>query len=47
MAALLRHIKTKHISPGFFECPEGECRKSFNRKDNLVAHIRNIHRAAI
>ncbi|KAJ5780215.1 Zinc finger C2H2 [Penicillium paradoxum] len=47
MAALLRHIKTKHISPGLFECHEGECRKSFNRKDNLVAHIRSIHRTNI
>ncbi|KAJ5173653.1 Zinc finger C2H2 [Penicillium coprophilum] len=47
MGALLRHIKTKHISPGLYECPEGDCRKSFNRKDNLTAHIRNVHRANI
>ncbi|KAJ5699410.1 hypothetical protein N7536_002423 [Penicillium majusculum] len=47
MGALLRHIKTKHISPGLYECPEGECRKSFNRKDNLIAHIRNVHRATV
>ncbi|KAJ5822562.1 Zinc finger C2H2 [Penicillium robsamsonii] len=47
MGALLRHIKTKHISPGLYECPEGECRKSFNRKDNLTAHIRNVHRASV
>ncbi|KGO49076.1 Zinc finger, C2H2 [Penicillium expansum] len=47
MGALLRHIKTKHISPGLYECPEGECRKSFNRKDNLVAHIRNVHRETV
>ncbi|CAI7601852.1 unnamed protein product [Penicillium glandicola] len=47
MGALLRHIKTKHISPGLYECPEGECRKSFNRKDNLIAHIRNVHREIV
>ncbi|KAJ5201135.1 hypothetical protein N7449_005938 [Penicillium cf. viridicatum] len=47
MGALLRHIKTKHISPGLYECPEGECRRSFNRKDNLIAHIRNVHRAIV
>ncbi|OQE16328.1 hypothetical protein PENFLA_c028G05869 [Penicillium flavigenum] len=47
MGALLRHIKTKHISPGLYECPQEECQKSFNRKDNLVAHIRNVHREII
>ncbi|KAJ5437527.1 Zinc finger C2H2 [Penicillium cf. griseofulvum] len=47
MGALLRHIKTKHISPGLYECPEGECRKSFNRKDNLTAHIRNVHTSSV
>ncbi|KAJ5972972.1 Zinc finger C2H2 [Penicillium vulpinum] len=45
--ALLRHIKTKHISPGLYECPEGECQKNFNRKDNLIAHIRNVHREMV
>ncbi|KAK9853467.1 hypothetical protein MYU51_006603 [Penicillium brevicompactum] len=43
-AALLRHIKTKHICPNTFECPDEQCFRSFNRKDNLVAHMRNVHR---
>ncbi|CAG8896907.1 unnamed protein product [Penicillium egyptiacum] len=47
MGALLRHIKTKHISPGLYECHQKECKKSFNRKDNLIAHIRNVHREIV
>jgi hypothetical protein len=47
IAALLRHIKTKHVCPGLFECPEGHCLRSFNRKDNLVAHMRNVHREIV
>jgi hypothetical protein len=42
-AELLRHIRTTHISPGLYACPEAGCRKSCSRKDNLQAHRRRAH----
>ncbi|KAJ5089069.1 hypothetical protein N7532_007753 [Penicillium argentinense] len=43
-AVLLRHIEAMHINPGAYDCPEPNCFRSFNRKDNLMAHSRNVHR---
>jgi uncharacterized Zn-finger protein len=40
---LTRHVNTKHISPGSFECPQLGCGKAFDRKDNLGEHMRRIH----
>ncbi|KAL2835421.1 hypothetical protein BJY01DRAFT_252658 [Aspergillus pseudoustus] len=40
---LRRHVNTKHISPGSFVCPVTECGRSFNRKDNLGAHMQRVH----
>ncbi|KAE8349484.1 hypothetical protein BDV28DRAFT_151834 [Aspergillus coremiiformis] len=42
-AELRRHVETKHISPGFYECPEESCRRPFNREDNLREHLRRAH----
>jgi hypothetical protein len=42
-ADLVRHIKTVHISPGSYICPEVGCRKACSRKDNLEAHRQRVH----
>jgi hypothetical protein len=44
VADLLRHIRTVHISPGSYTCPVAGCLKSFNRRDNLEAHVQRIHK---
>ncbi|CAI8504046.1 unnamed protein product [Pichia kudriavzevii] len=41
------HVKRhmiSHSSSRPFECPEPNCSKRFNRKDNLNQHLRNIHK---
>lgn len=40
-ACLLRHIKSIHVSAGEFQCPH--CRRKFNRKDKVKAHIQTVH----
>jgi hypothetical protein len=37
-AELLRHVKTVHLSPSAFFCPELGCSKSCSRKDNCWKH---------
>lgn len=47
VADLLRHIRTVHISPGSYTCPVAGCLKSFNRRDNLEAHVQRIHKKTV
>ncbi|KAE8141279.1 hypothetical protein BDV38DRAFT_237655 [Aspergillus pseudotamarii] len=42
-AELMRHIRSKHVCPGLYECPEENCRRMFNRKDNMMEHFRRMH----
>jgi hypothetical protein len=40
---LLRHLRTKHISPGMHRCPWAKCPRVFNRKDKMREHVRQAH----
>ncbi|KAL6233778.1 hypothetical protein BDW75DRAFT_214341 [Aspergillus navahoensis] len=40
---LLRHIRLIHIRPRRYPCPVSPGCRAFNRKDNLVEHLRRIH----
>ncbi|KAL3465683.1 hypothetical protein BJX64DRAFT_252271 [Aspergillus heterothallicus] len=40
---LTRHVKTLHVSPRSFACPEVGCGKLFHRKDNRTEHVRRVH----
>ena len=40
---LKRHIRTRHESIDFFDCPVNGCDSTFNRQDNLNKHIRKTH----
>ena len=40
---LKRHIRTRHESIDYFECPVVGCDSTFNRQDNLNKHIRKTH----
>lgn len=40
---LNRHVETQHLCPKSYECPEPRCGKLFNRKDNLLEHLRKVH----
>ncbi|KAL2785417.1 hypothetical protein BJX66DRAFT_314935 [Aspergillus keveii] len=40
---LIRHLKTIHISPNAFPCPEPECPRAFGRNDHLKNHMRTMH----
>ncbi|KAE8313059.1 hypothetical protein BDV41DRAFT_269356 [Aspergillus transmontanensis] len=42
-AELMRHIRSKHVCPGLYKCPEENRRRSFNRKDNMMEHLRRKH----
>ncbi|KAL2826583.1 hypothetical protein BJY01DRAFT_229612 [Aspergillus pseudoustus] len=42
-ADILRHLKTIHVSPKAYPCPEWGCNKAFGRKDHLRAHRRKCH----
>lgn len=42
-STLLRHIRLMHLSPRQYLCPVSAKCKPFNRKDNLVSHIRSVH----
>ena len=42
-AELVRHLKSVHIKPGAYICPDLGCGKPFNRKDNLDAHRQRVH----
>jgi hypothetical protein len=42
-ADLVRHLKTIHINPGAYICPELGCGKPCSRKDNLEAHRQRVH----
>ena len=42
-ADLVRHLKTVHINPGAYICPELGCGKPCSRKDNLEAHRQRVH----
>ncbi|BCS23624.1 uncharacterized protein APUU_40068S [Aspergillus puulaauensis] len=37
-ADLIRHLKTIHIAPNAYPCPEPNCGVAFGRKDHLKAH---------
>ncbi|CAI7655944.1 unnamed protein product [Penicillium pancosmium] len=39
---LKRHIQSQHRARGAFKCPH-ECKRVFNRKDNLDQHLRAVH----
>jgi hypothetical protein len=41
---LIRHLKTIHISPNAYPCPEPECPRAFGRNDHLKNHLKTIHR---
>ena len=43
MSNLKRHIRTRHESIDYFECPVVGCDSTFNRQDNLNKHIRKMH----
>ncbi|KAL4871504.1 hypothetical protein BDV12DRAFT_194269 [Aspergillus spectabilis] len=43
---LIRHIRTIHISPGFYLCLVNNCGKSFGRKDHLSEHQKRRHTVA-
>ena len=43
MSNLKRHIRTRHESIDYFECPLIGCDSTFNRQDNLNKHIRKTH----
>ena len=43
MSNLKRHIRTRHESIDYFECPVIGCDSTFNRQDNLNKHIRKTH----
>ncbi|KAJ5970248.1 uncharacterized protein N7479_000166 [Penicillium vulpinum] len=38
---LRRHIKTQHVTPRSFGCPE--CDRLFSRKDNMTEHLGRVH----
>ncbi|OGM45475.1 hypothetical protein ABOM_006339 [Aspergillus bombycis] len=40
---LKRHIFKIHVSPRSYECPVGNCRRAFNRNDNLQSHLKRVH----
>lgn len=42
-ADLVRHLKSVHINPGAYICPDLGCGKPFSRKDNLDAHRQRVH----
>ncbi|KAE8383842.1 hypothetical protein BDV26DRAFT_2190 [Aspergillus bertholletiae] len=42
-AELMRHIDALHVSPHSYDCPVQKCPKVFNRRDNLLEHIRRAH----
>ncbi|KAL4913339.1 hypothetical protein BDW62DRAFT_167153 [Aspergillus aurantiobrunneus] len=42
-ADLWRHIRTIHISPRAYPCPEKKCLRAFGRKDHLDQHTRRRH----
>ncbi|KAL2835417.1 hypothetical protein BJY01DRAFT_223687 [Aspergillus pseudoustus] len=42
---LIRHLRTIHISPAAFVCPEGSCGKPFGRRDHLMEHLKRRHRS--
>jgi hypothetical protein len=41
---LVRHLKTIHISPNAFPCPEPDCTRAFGRNDHLKNHLKTMHR---
>ncbi|KAL3440149.1 hypothetical protein BJX65DRAFT_291024 [Aspergillus insuetus] len=38
---LIRHLRTIHISPTAFVCPD--CQRSFGRRDHLNEHVKRRH----
>lgn len=42
-ADLLRHVGAVHLTRGQYHCPIDAGCKSFNRKDNLTAHMKRRH----
>ncbi|KAB8257133.1 hypothetical protein BDV32DRAFT_152642 [Aspergillus pseudonomiae] len=40
---LKRHIFKIHVSPRSYECPVANCRRAFNRNDNLQSHLKTVH----
>ncbi|KAL3489600.1 hypothetical protein BJX62DRAFT_239000 [Aspergillus germanicus] len=43
-AQLKRHVDdTQHINPGSFSCQVPSCVKTFNKKDKLGVHLRQMH----
>ncbi|KAJ0414555.1 hypothetical protein BJY00DRAFT_294746 [Aspergillus carlsbadensis] len=44
-SVLLRHIRLIHLNPRQFFCLYDSRCKPFNRKDNLMTHMRKVHGA--
>ncbi|KAL4905587.1 hypothetical protein BDW74DRAFT_177959 [Aspergillus multicolor] len=44
VADLMRHLKSVHIAPKAFICPEVNCNSRFGRKDHLAVHQRTHQR---
>lgn len=42
-----RHMKTVHSKIKKYPCTEQECAKVFKRKDQLTAHINNVHKRIV
>ncbi|KAL4879222.1 hypothetical protein BJY04DRAFT_96507 [Aspergillus karnatakaensis] len=42
---LIRHVKTKHVTPKSYKCTASNCDRVCSRKDNLAEHVRRIHGA--
>ncbi|OJI99705.1 hypothetical protein ASPVEDRAFT_70037 [Aspergillus versicolor CBS 583.65] len=42
-ADLMRHIRTVHVSPNAYVCPERNCGRPFGRKDHLGQHRKRRH----
>ncbi|KAL2828405.1 hypothetical protein BDW59DRAFT_159610 [Aspergillus cavernicola] len=43
MHDLLRHVTAIPIAPGYEMCPILDCKRIFNRRDNLIEHLRRVH----
>ena len=42
-STLHRHIQTSHCPAIRWKCPNPSCKRIFNRRDNLLSHVRYIH----
>ncbi|KAJ5168020.1 uncharacterized protein N7482_003614 [Penicillium canariense] len=42
VASLKRHVDTQHVAPRSIPCLDENCEKVFNRKDNMINHLRSV-----